>query len=898
MFSIISALSNNGRGHAQQTGFTLKEGKFGINRELNYNLRGWDAMLESVEVLNDKLMAFHFCITNNTGKDQSTWVPKDYKSTIYITDNLGNKYPMLDFQGITKEPEKTRVRRGKTIRYSLMFPVFKEGAREFSFTEGKHIFKNIELVYGKETIAKNPVVPGGKVGMFQHGTLVTKTVTGELILASSPPEATHTHAGVDIVANCGTPIYAFADGRVKDLINNEKDNHFKALGYMVLIEHPPSLIGKTFYTLYLHMQNPPILSINEEVKASQEIGKVGDTGAAQGCHTHFEIRYFPTRFLEDPNWNDPWNIYGKGDQRSAKQFLENWREPLVFLLQIRPSEQKVITSTEQSQLDKVVFRIIGCPGFVANKRAEGTRAVRGDVPQDIDLSEDATTKEVLEKAVQFAQEKCPQKVTYGDITVRLYQKDRSGLDILMVNARNYYDANEITWPEYTNRPKQERLAKEEASRRAEEEKAEAEKIRKVNNKRLKLIGVDEKTGTRLSMIDKSGGLAGTDPCKGGYGALDVIGEVPPNFSMENDAMNQALVERVKDIFVPNACPKFKIGGSSILNLHLFKGEYTTRAEYAVSVQWTKHYPREPMKREYQNRVYERAKLEADIAAGVVRPLPTTKGEWLIFLGPDAKTGVKFWTTTTNLKIKCGYLYSGTKNIIGEVPSNLSLLDEKIAQSLVIAGSEILLDKCKGQAGWDLLNTVYVKLVPFDYKVRDMVYHSEFSPILIEGVAETIGGEMKTRNIRNFVLEAEQQKLKMAREREQQEKKREEVNKRLKEFVDRNGVKEWVSLKGLSANPFIYEGKIIGVVIRFHQMLSATQGLFGGEDFGLPAIVVSDIPRGLFTSEAKVVLAGRVLGNIETKLPLLGTMIVPHLKFIGVHLCKDWGCTDILPTEKK
>lgn len=412
-----------------------------------------------------------------------------------------------------------------------------------------------------------------------------------------------------------------------------------------------------------------------------------------------------------------------------------------------------------------------------------------------------------------------------------------------------------------------------------------------------MIGVDEKTGTRFSIIDKSGGLAGTDPCKGGWGNLEVIVEVPSSISLKDDMVAQALVEKGKDL-ATQACPKFSISAFASLDLQVFKDEYNKGAQYEVYARWKKDHPRDPVKREYQNRVYERAKLEADIAAGVVRPLPTTKGEWLIFLGADAKTGVKFWTTTTNLKIKCGYLYSGTKNMIGEVPSNLSLLDEKIAQSLVIAGSEILLDKCKGQAGWDLLNTVYVKLVPFDYKVRDMVYHSEFSPILVEGVAETIGGKIKTRNIRNFVLEAEQQKLKMAREREQQEKEREEVKKRLKEFVDKNGVKEWVSLKKLSANPFVYEGKTVGIVVRFFKMLSATQGVFGGEDFGLPAIVVSDVPRGLFTSEASVVLAGRVLGNIETQLPLLGKMMVPHLKFVGVHLCKDWGCRDILPTEKK
>ncbi|MDD1777179.1 MAG: hypothetical protein LUQ65_03350 [Candidatus Helarchaeota archaeon] len=159
LVSIISVLSSNARVYAQGSEFTLKVGKIGINRELNYNLRGWNAMLESVEVLNDKSMALHFSITNNTGKDQSTWLPKDYKSTVYIIDNLGNNYFVVDYQGITKEPEKTRVPLGETIRYFLVFPVFGQGTNSFSFKEGQYVFKNIEIVH-------------------EHGTLATKTATG------------------------------------------------------------------------------------------------------------------------------------------------------------------------------------------------------------------------------------------------------------------------------------------------------------------------------------------------------------------------------------------------------------------------------------------------------------------------------------------------------------------------------------------------------------------------------------------------------------------------------------------------------------------------------------------------------------------------------------------------
>lgn len=163
-------------------------------------------------------------------------------------------------------------------------------------------------------ILDNPVVPNGKLGEFRHGTF------------PSPPLGDYTHVGVDIVAPCGSNIYAFADGRVKDIIDNPSDGNFKTLGYIVIIEHPDSLIGKTFYTLYLHMQGPPEIKIGTQVKGgSTVIGKIGNTGKViGGCHTHFEIRYFPERLS---SWG---NIYGPGDQRASKYFKQNWEDPVTF----------------------------------------------------------------------------------------------------------------------------------------------------------------------------------------------------------------------------------------------------------------------------------------------------------------------------------------------------------------------------------------------------------------------------------------------------------------------------------------------------------------------------------------------------------------------------------------
>ena len=108
-----------------------------------------------------------------------------------------------------------------------------------------------------------------------------------------------------------------------------------------------------------------------------------------------------------------------------------------------------------------------------------------------------------------------------------------------------------------------------------------------------------------------------------------------------------------------------------------------------------------------------------------------------------------------------------------------------------------------------------------------------------------------------------------------------------EFASKNGIKTWLTIDELTGNPFVYEGKIIGVDVYFVKMVTATSGIFRpGGFYGAKHIVVSKIPKGLFrTSDARIILAGKVLGNTESILPLLGSVQVPHLKFIDYMLPK-------------
>jgi len=165
-----------------------------------------------------------------------------------------------------------------------------------------------------------PVVPNSSIGYY-HGKF--------------PSWDERTHAGVDLLAPCGSGIFAFADGVVVDTISSAEDRNFNSLGYMVIVEQPGYFLGKMSYALYLHMESAPDVSIGQRVAGGKTIiGKVGMTGAKQGgtgvCHVHFEVRFFRSRFFSHPLWN---NIYGTGDRSNSPEFLENWANPATLFTQ-------------------------------------------------------------------------------------------------------------------------------------------------------------------------------------------------------------------------------------------------------------------------------------------------------------------------------------------------------------------------------------------------------------------------------------------------------------------------------------------------------------------------------------------------------------------------------------
>lgn len=87
------------------------------------------------------------------------------------------------------------------------------------------------------------------------------------------------HAGLDLSADEGTPVYAAASGRVS------KSGRMRGYGNVVIIDH-----GADLQSLYAHHRQNLVVA-GERVRRGQVIARVGHTGNAVGDHLHFEVRW-------------------------------------------------------------------------------------------------------------------------------------------------------------------------------------------------------------------------------------------------------------------------------------------------------------------------------------------------------------------------------------------------------------------------------------------------------------------------------------------------------------------------------------------------------------------------------------------------------------------------------
>jgi murein DD-endopeptidase MepM/ murein hydrolase activator NlpD len=117
----------------------------------------------------------------------------------------------------------------------------------------------------------------------------------DYIYVSSPfgePRNYGKHSGVDLLADCGSPVYAILNGIVTFAGYNG------GYGLMIEIKHEDNL-----KSVYAHLSSV-LVKEGEFVNSGKVIGRVGDTGNSTGCHLHLEIihngeRTDPIKFLNN-----------------------------------------------------------------------------------------------------------------------------------------------------------------------------------------------------------------------------------------------------------------------------------------------------------------------------------------------------------------------------------------------------------------------------------------------------------------------------------------------------------------------------------------------------------------------------------------------------------------------
>jgi murein DD-endopeptidase MepM/ murein hydrolase activator NlpD len=115
------------------------------------------------------------------------------------------------------------------------------------------------------------------------------------------PRSGHTHQGQDITAACGTPVVSVMTGTV------QYAGYQSAAGNYVVIDNN----GTEDDFVYMHLAYPATPStVNAPVAAGQQIGVVGETGDATGCHLHFEY------------WQGDW--WGGGQPIDPLPYLKAW----------------------------------------------------------------------------------------------------------------------------------------------------------------------------------------------------------------------------------------------------------------------------------------------------------------------------------------------------------------------------------------------------------------------------------------------------------------------------------------------------------------------------------------------------------------------------------------------
>ncbi len=110
-------------------------------------------------------------------------------------------------------------------------------------------------------------------------------VEGGRVSSHFGPRRYRYHYGIDIAIPTGTPIVSSFDGKVRMVKNDPR-----GYGNYVVVRHDNGL-----ETVYAHLSVINV-SVDDVVRAGQQLALSGNTGRSTGPHLHFETRYLGNAF--------------------------------------------------------------------------------------------------------------------------------------------------------------------------------------------------------------------------------------------------------------------------------------------------------------------------------------------------------------------------------------------------------------------------------------------------------------------------------------------------------------------------------------------------------------------------------------------------------------------------
>ena len=132
---------------------------------------------------------------------------------------------------------------------------------------------------GAEVTAYSSPIPQRAVSVPSRMPLEGASLTSGFGMRTHPVlGGRRAHAGIDLAAKTGTPVYATADGVIG------RADWYSSYGLYISINH-----GASMETRYAHLSRLAVAA-GDNVKKGDLIGYVGSTGRSTGPHLHYEVR--------------------------------------------------------------------------------------------------------------------------------------------------------------------------------------------------------------------------------------------------------------------------------------------------------------------------------------------------------------------------------------------------------------------------------------------------------------------------------------------------------------------------------------------------------------------------------------------------------------------------------